>query len=125
MNTTPPIAGVPVLPSFEASPRERMGCPALSALKTRIATGVPNREMTNATAAATMTALTGAPPRDPDYSRRPTTQSVSDESASLITGHDLATRRQPERPWARFVGPAEPTTEPQAADRNRRGASQD
>jgi hypothetical protein len=66
MNTTPPIAGVPFLPSFEASPRDRIGCPALSAVKPRIATGVPNRETTNATAAATMTALTGAPARDPD-----------------------------------------------------------
>ncbi|WP_258400496.1 hypothetical protein [Micromonospora saelicesensis] len=71
MKTTPPIVGVPFLPWLLASPMDRIGWPALSAVKTRIATGVPNREMMNATAAATMTALTGEPPRDPDFSRRP------------------------------------------------------
>src|SRR3954451_2564271 len=65
MNTTPPIVGVPCLPSLLASPMDRIGWPALSAVNTRIATGVPNREMMNATAAATMTALTGKLPQDP------------------------------------------------------------
>src|SRR4051812_12062850 len=70
MNTEPPIVGVPFLPWFEARPRDRIGCPALSAVKTRMATGVPNREMMHATAAATMTALMGEPPQDPDLLQR-------------------------------------------------------
>ena len=63
MNATPPIVGVPFLPWWLAGPRVRIGWPALSAVNTRIAIGVPNSEMMNATAAATMTALTGEPPQ--------------------------------------------------------------
>src|SRR4051812_8412726 len=71
MNTTPPIVGVPVLVRWVAGPMDRIGWPALRAVNTRTATGVPNREMMNAAAAATMTALTREPRRDPDLSRRP------------------------------------------------------
>jgi hypothetical protein len=42
----------------------------LSAVNTRIATGVPNSEMMKATAAATMTALTGCPPQRSATHRR-------------------------------------------------------
>jgi hypothetical protein len=58
MNTTPPIVGVPFLPWWLEGPTERMGCPALSAVKTRMPMGVPKSDTRNATAAATMTALT-------------------------------------------------------------------
>src|ERR687889_229678 len=60
-NATPPIVGVPFLPWWLAGPRVRIGCPALSAVNTRIATGVPNSETMKPIAHATMTALTGGP----------------------------------------------------------------
>ena len=65
MKTTPPIVGVPFLPSLLASPRfDRIGWPALSRANTLIAIGVPNSEIRNATPTATMTALM---PRRPPW----------------------------------------------------------
>ena len=56
MKTTPPMVGVPRLPEWDTL-MSRIGWAALSRVKPLIAIGVPNSETTNATQAATITAL--------------------------------------------------------------------
>src|ERR1700738_5033529 len=61
MNTNPPIVGVPRLPLLdERLSSSRMGWPAFNRVSALMAKGVPNRDNTRATAAATITALTRA-----------------------------------------------------------------